>query len=192
MSDLMEIRWHGRGGQGAKTASILLAEAASAVGKFVQGFPEYGPERMGAPILAFNRISDREIRLHCNVSNPSLVMVLDPTLIGTVDVTEGLDENGIIIVNTSASPAEIRARLDLDGGRIYCVDANQIAADTLGRPIPNTPMLAALVRVSQILDWEQFTSEMKAQLEHKFKDRPEIVNGNLQAIERAAKEVRAE
>ncbi len=192
MVELIEIRWHGRGGQGAKTASILLAEAASAVGKFVQGFPEYGPERMGAPMLAFNRISDEEIRLHCNVSSPSFVVVLDPSLLGNVDATEGMDSSGTIIVNTQDEPGHIRDKLGLEGGSIYCVSANQIAMETLGRPIPNTPMLAALVRISGLMDWDQFINEMKGQLEYKFKDRPEIVKGNMEAIERASREVRGE
>lgn len=192
MAELIEIRWHGRGGQGAKTASILLAEAASAVGMYVQGFPEYGPERMGAPMLAFNRVSDEEIVLHCNVSNPSLVVVLDASLIGAVDVTDGIGEDGAIIVNTPESPATIRKRLGVKGVRVYCVDANLIAAETLGRAIPNTPMLAALVSLSGMMDWDAFVGEMKRQLEYKFKDRQEIVDGNMRAVERAAKEVRGE
>ncbi len=192
MAELIEIRWHGRGGQGAKTASILLAEAASAVGMYVQGFPEYGPERMGAPMLAFNRVSDEEIVLHCNVSNPSLVVVLDASLIGAVDVMEGIGEDGAIIVNTPESPATIRKRLGVKGVRVYCVDADLIAAETLGRAIPNTPMLAALVSLSGMMDWDAFVGEMKRQLEYKFKDRQEIVDGNMRAVERAAKEVRGE
>ncbi len=192
MVELTEVRWHGRGGQGAKTASILLAEAASAAGKFVQGFPEYGPERMGAPMLAFNRISDQEITLHCHVANPSLVVVLDSSLLESVDVTEGVDDDGIIVVNTPRSPSEIRDKLGTDRCRVFCVDANEIATETLGRAIPNTPMLAALVKVAGMMDWDEFLAQMKEQLEYKFKDRPEIVEGNLKAIERAAQEVRGE
>lgn len=194
MSQMLEIRWHARGGQGAKTAAILLAEAASKAGKYIQGFPEYGPERMGAPMLAFNRISDEVIRVHCHVTNPRVVVILDPTLAGKVDVAEGVPDDGIILINTSESPQKMRSLLKLEGRplQIYTVDATKIALETLGRDIPNTPMMGALVRVTKIMDYDYFLSLMKGELEHKFKSRPEVVEGNIKAISRAYEEVRGE
>ncbi|HHY37627.1 MAG TPA: pyruvate synthase [Clostridia bacterium] len=194
MSQMLEIRWHARGGQGAKTAAILLAEAAAKAGKYIQGFPEYGPERMGAPMLAFNRISDEAIRVHCHVTNPRVVVILDPTLAGKVDVAEGVPDGGIILVNTSESPARMRSLLKLEGRplQIYTVDASKIALETLGRDIPNTPMMGALMRVTKIMDYDYFLNLMKGELEHKFKSRPEVVEGNIKAISRAYEEVRGE
>lgn len=191
MGKLTEIRWHGRGGQGAKTASQLLAEAASAAGMFVQGFPEYGPERMGAPILAFNRCSERPISLHCHVTEPDVVMVLDPTLLGPT-VASGLHEESIVVVNTKMDPAEVRSLLGLSGGRVYTVDASAIAVDTVGRDIPNTPMIGALVKVTGLVPYEDFMTVMHGQLEEKFKSRTSVIKGNLEAIERAYQEVRGE
>jgi len=192
MAKLMEIRWHARGGQGAKTAAILLAEAVSEAGKFIQGFPEYGPERMGAPILAFNRISDEPIHVHCHVTEPEVVVVLDPTLIGKAGVTEGLPENGVILVNTSKSPAEIRKRLKLEKGRVMTVDASAIAMDTIGRDIPNTPMMGALLKATGLMPFEKFMALMRSNLEHKFKSKPAVIEGNLKAIERAYQEVQSD
>ncbi|HHY99059.1 MAG TPA: pyruvate synthase [Firmicutes bacterium] len=192
MQDLLEIRWHGRGGQGAKTAAILLGEAAAEAGKYIQAFPEYGPERMGAPVLAFNRISDSPIRLHCHVEKPSIVVILDPTLVGKTDVTGGVPEDGIYLVNTSLSPAEIRVRLNIEGGRIFTVDATQIALDAIGRDIPNTPMMGALIKATGILDLESFVTDTRRKLEKKFRSKPEVIEGNIQAIRRAYEEVRGE
>lgn len=191
MGKLTEIRWHGRGGQGAKTASQLLAEAASDAGMFVQGFPEYGPERMGAPILAFNRCSDEPISLHCHVTEPDVVMVLDPTLLGPA-VASGLHENSAVIVNTSMGPAEVRSKLGFSGGSVYTVDASAIALDTIGRDIPNTPLIGALLKVTALVPYEHFMAVMRAQLEDKFKSRPGVIKGNLEAIERAYQEVQGE
>jgi pyruvate ferredoxin oxidoreductase gamma subunit len=191
LGKLTEIRWHGRGGQGAKTASQLLAEATSAAGMYVQGFPEYGPERMGAPVLAFNRCSDEPISLHCHVTEPDVVMVLDPTLLGPA-VAAGLTNKSIVIVNANLPPAEVRARLGFKGGRVYTVDASQIATDTIGRDIPNTPLIGALIRVAGLLPYEEFMSVMRAQLEDKFRSKPGVIKGNLAAIERAYQEVKGE
>ena len=192
MNKPLEIRWHGRGGQGAKTAAVLLAEVISAAGKYIQGFPEYGPERMGAPVLAFNRISDEPIWLHGNVTDPDIVVVLDPTLIGRVDVTEGLAEGGTILVNTPLSPREVK---DLLGGaldlRVFTVDASQIALETLGRNIPNTPMIGALVQATGMMGHDEFMGLIKTQLAEKFKGKEGLVRPNLEAIERAYKEVRS-
>jgi len=191
MVRLTEIRWHSRGGQGAKTAAILLAEAASAAGMYVQGFPEYGPERMGAPMLAFNRISCEPISVHSHVEEPGVVMVLDPSLIGKVDVLEGLPEGGAVIINTGMSPEEMRAKMPGSKRyRVCTVDASKIAMETTGRDIPNTPMMGALMKVVSIMDYDEFVKIIRDQLEHKFRSRPEVVDGNVKAIERAHQEVR--
>ena len=190
MAELLEIRWHGRGGQGAKTAAILLGEAVSASGKYIQAFPEYGPERMGAPVLAFNRISDEPIRLHCQVANPEMVVVLDETLLGKADVTAGVPDDGLYIINTNKSPEEMREQLGLTGGKVYTRDAMQISMETIGRPIPNTPMMGALIRTTGLLSIDEFIANSRDRLEAKF--RPDIVEKNIQAIERAYQEVQGE
>jgi len=191
VKDCVEIRWHGRGGQGSKTAAMLLAEAASQAGRYVQGFPEYGPERMGAPVVAFNRLSERPITIHCNVQNPQIVVVLDPSLLKSANVTSGLGEDGIIIVNTERSPEAIKEELGLTTQRVYTIDANAISIETIGRPIPNTPMIGALVRASQLFDFSEFLGVTQAELEKKFKSKPGVVEGNVRAIERAYQEVKS-
>jgi pyruvate ferredoxin oxidoreductase gamma subunit len=193
VANMLEVRWHGRGGQGAKTAALLLAEAAAAAGKRIQAFPEYGPERMGAPVTSYNRISNEEITLHCGVTNPNFVAVLDPTLIDTNDVTEGIPEGGIIVVNTPLSPEEMAERLGLDGDskiKVFTVDADTISKETIGRVIPNTPMLGALVRATGVLELDELLEDTKGKLEQKFRNRPEIIQGNLEAIRRADQEVK--
>lgn len=189
MSNLVEIRWHARGGQGAKTASTLLAESALSAGKYVQGFPEYGPERMGAPILAFNRIGDNPITIHSNVESPDVVMVLDPSLIGAVDVAEGLKDDGVIIINTTADPAELKTKLKTKA-RVATVDASGISVATIGRDIPNTPMIGALLKANEFLPFESFLEQMKEDLGRKFHGRQAIVDGNLNAMRRAYQEVK--
>lgn len=190
MSDILEIRWHGRGGQGAKTASLLLADVAFNTGKFVQGFPEYGPERMGAPITAYNRISDKRIRVHSNIYNPEYVVVVDETLLETVDVTSGLKEDGAIIINTSKSKEEITKMLNGYKGRVYTIDARKVSMETLGKYFPNSPMLAAVVKVSGILPDKEFLEEMRNSYAHKFASKPEVIEGNMKALEMALKEVK--
>ena len=190
MSKTLEIRWHGRGGQGAKTASLLLADAAFATGNYVQGFPEYGPERMGAPITAYNRISDNPIRVHSNIYNPDYVVVVDQTLLEAVNVTEGLKEDGAIIVNSEKSPEEIRKHLKGYKGDVYTIDAKTISEDCLGRYFPNTPMLASVVKVSQVMDDETFITEMENSFKHKFASKPEVIEGNMNALRRSLEEVR--
>lgn len=182
MSSGLEIRWHGRGGQGAKTAALLLADVAFKTGKYVQGFPEYGPERMGAPITAYNRISDEQIRVHSNIYTPALVVVVDETLLHSVDVTAGLKEDGAIIVNTPKSAEEIRPLLNGYEGDVYTIDARTISIEALGKYFPNSPMLAAAVAVSGVMDKEQFISEMRASYEHKFAKKPEVIDGNMKAL----------
>lgn len=190
MGKLLEIRWHGRAGQGAKTAALVLAESVISAGKYAQAFPEYGPERMGAPMQAFDRISDEQILVHCNVQNPEIVVILDESLIYAVDVKAGVPENGIYVVNTESSPAEMRARLKLSGGKVYTVNATKISMETLGKNIPNTPMIAALIKVTNILDFEAVIDETKYKLSKKFRD--EIVTKNVSAMERAFEEVASE
>ncbi|MCX5686824.1 MAG: 2-oxoacid:acceptor oxidoreductase family protein [Candidatus Omnitrophica bacterium] len=192
MKELTEIRWHGRGGQGAKTAALLFADAALAQGLYVQAFPEYGPERMGAPVASFDRISSKPILLHSGVINPDIVIVLDPTLIDTVDVKEGIPDGGTIIINTEKSPADIKKELGISGSiKIYTVDASRISKETIGREIPNTPMLGALIKATGILDFNGMVEDTKKKLEKKFKSKPEVIEGNIKAIERAYKEVKS-
>lgn len=191
MSKTLEIRWHGRGGQGAKTASLLLADAAFATGNYVQGFPEYGPERMGAPITAYNRISEKPIRVHSNIYNPDCVVVVDQTLLEAVDVTAGLGKDGAIIVNTDRSPEEIKNQLEGFEGTVYTVDAKEISEDCLGRYFPNTPMLASVVKVTKVMEDEVFIREMEKSFKHKFSNKPEVIDGNMDALKRALEEVRS-
>ena len=185
MKNTVEIRWHGRGGQGAKTAALLLADVALKTGRYVQGFPEYGPERMGAPITAFNRISGEKIRVHSNIYDPDYVMVVDETLLHSVHVTEGLKRGGAIIVNTAKSAAEIRGLLRGYKGRVLTVDARHISEKTLGKNFPNTPMLAAAAAVTGIMSREDFLKEMEASFAHKFAKKPEVIRGNMAALEMA-------
>lgn len=188
---ILEIRWHGRGGQGAKTAALLLADAMMSAGKHIQAFPEYGPERMGAPVQAYNRISDDPIMLHCGITSPAIVVILDASLVDVVDVIHGLPEDGIILINTRLTSSEIRKKLHITGGRkIYVVNASQIALDTIGRNIPNTPMLGALMKVTGLLNKDSFIKDTHAKLEKKFKSKPEVIEGNIKAIEKAMEEVR--
>ncbi len=190
MSNLTEIRWHGRGGQGAKTAALLLADVAFQTGKYVQGFPEYGPERMGAPITAYNRISDTKIRVHSNIYDPQYVVVVDESLLETVDVTSGLKKDGAILVNTQRTKEEILPHLKGYEGEVYLIDAYKVSMATMGRYFPNTPLLAAIVKVAGIMDEETFLREMRASFSHKFASKPEVIDGNMAALKMAFQEVR--
>lgn len=185
MNKTVEIRWHGRGGQGAKTAALLLADVAFKTGRCVQGFPEYGPERMGAPITAFNRISEDRIRVHSNIYDPDYVVVVDETLLHSVDVTNGLKREGAVIVNTAKSAREIQSLLRGYKGRVLTVDARHISETTLGKNFPNTPMLAATAAVTGIMSKEDFLKEMQASFAHKFAKKPEVIIGNMAALEMA-------
>lgn len=191
MAKLTEVRWHGRGGQGAKTAALLFGEAVLGQGKHMQAFPEYGPERMGAPVQSFNRISDEPITLHCHVTGPEVVVVLDPTLIGSVDVTQGLPDDGTIIINTHEPASKFRKMLNLNGHKLFTVDASKIAQETIGRNIPNTPMMGALVKATGLLDFKSMLEDTKKKLEKKFRNKPEVIEGNVKAIQRAYDEVQA-
>jgi len=186
LKKVLEVRWHGRGGQGAWTASELLARAAIWEGKHIQSFPEFGPERMGAPVTAFTRISTEPIKVHCAVYNPDVVAVLDPTLLKTVPVTEGSSEEGSIIINSKDDPAEIRRVLNSDRGKVWVVSATEIAIKVLGMPITNTAMLGAVARVTGIVSLES----LKKVVKERFK--LDIAEKNFAVIEEAYKEVKSE
>ena len=182
---MIEIRWHGRGGQGAKTAALLLADAAFTAGLYVQGFPEYGPERMGAPITAYNRLNKTPIRIHSNIYEPDMVVVVDETLIGAVDVTKGLKQGGKIVVNTSRPPKEIRKEFIDFNGEIYAVDAVGISIKHLGKSLPNTPLLSVVAKLTGIMEEGKFFKEMGDSLTHKFEKKPEVIEGNINALKEA-------
>ncbi len=191
--ELIEIRWHGRGGQGAKTAALLFGEAALETGLYIQAFPEYGPERTGAPVSSFNRLSKKPIRIHSGVTNPDVVLVLDPTLIGKVDVLEGLPEDGVLIVNTKKMPGEVRKELNIQGRKIYTVDAYSVSLETIGKAIPNTPMLGSLIKATNLLNFEHLLESVEKKLTIKFRGKPkEIVDKNIDAIKKAYQETRSE
>lgn len=190
ISETVEIRWHGRGGQGAKTACLLLAEVAALEGKFVQGFPEYGPERMGAPITAYNRICDKRSTVHSNIYYPNYVVVVDESLLDSVDVTAGLKDGGAVIVNTPGSPVEIRNKLRGWTGKVCTIDARRISEEILGKNFPNTPMLAAVVKVSKVLKAERFLEDIEKSFRHKFASKPQVIEGNMATLKRSMEEVR--
>jgi len=190
MKDLIEIRWHGRGGQGAKTASLLLADVAFSTGKYIQGFPEYGPERMGAPMTAYNRISSKPIEVHSNIYDPDYVVVVDETLLKTVDVTNGLKEKGGIVINTTKSLDEIKPLLKNYNGNIYTIDAKKISEDALGKYFPNVPMLAAIEKIAGIMPDDDFIKNMEESFKHKFAKKPEVIDGNMQALKIALNNIK--
>ena len=189
MKGLTEIRWHGRGGQGAKTAALLLADVCFSIGKYVQGFPEYGPERMGAPITAYDRISDQVIRVHSNIYEPDFVVVVDETLLHSVDVTAGLNPKGAILINTAQKSEDLMPYLNGYQGRVYTIDAHKVCMETLGKYFPNTPLLAAIVKISGVMEPDTFLAEMEASVRHKFAKKPEVLDGNMQALRVALEEV---
>lgn len=192
--EILEIRWHGRGGQGAKTAALLFGEACLATGRYIQAFPEYGPERMGAPVTAYNRLSSSEIKIHSGIKNPDILVILDTSLFNTCNVLEGLKEDGIILVNTKELPEKIRERLNLKGSKIkICtVDATKISIECLGKDLPNTPMLGALVKVLGILDFDIFIASVKKRLQETFRGKENLIEKNLEAIKIAYSEVKNE
>lgn len=190
MKNTVEIRWHGRGGQGAKTAALLLADVCFKHGKNVQGFPEYGPERMGAPITAYNRISDDELRVHSNIYDPDYVVVVDETLLEAIDVTAGLSEDGGIVINTQKPKEEILPHLKGYKGKVYTIDARRISEEALGKYFPNSPMLAAIVAVSKVMEKDEFLSQMETSYQHKFAKKPEVIEGNMKALRMAFEEVK--
>ena len=189
---MVEIRWHARGGQGAKTAAMFVAQAVLTKGKFGQGFPEYGPERRGAPMRGFTRISDKPIRRHCSIEHPKLVVVLDPTLLDSpaAGVTAGTDADTIFLINTSLTPADLKKKLGVEGAMVYTVDATQIALDEFGKPIPNMPMTGALLAAEPFMELDELLAAMKEKFSKKFSQA--VVDGNLRAVEKAYKEVVSE
>jgi pyruvate ferredoxin oxidoreductase gamma subunit len=187
VAELTEIRWHGRGGQGVVTAGKMLAQVALNSGQYFQAFPDYGPERAGAPIRAFTRVSPEPIHKHCQIQRPGIVLVLDPTLLEAVNVAEGLKEDGVLLVNTDESPVRVRQVVGFHTGKVFTVDATKIALETLGREITNTPMLGALVKATGILSVDDLVAQTRKQFGDKFGQ--EIVDRNVEAIRRAADEV---
>ncbi|KKL71620.1 hypothetical protein LCGC14_2093070 [marine sediment metagenome] len=188
MAENVEIRWHGRGGQGTVTAAKVLADACLSGGRHVQAFPEYGPERAGAPLRAFSRISDKTIRMHCPVLNPSIVGIVDATLIDAIDVTGGALENAVFIVNSSKDAAEIRKKLGVkDTQKVFTVDASKIAIESFGRAMPNSPMLGAIVKATGIVEMDVLLANVKKSFGKKFSQK--IIDGNLEAVNRGYGEV---
>jgi len=185
---MVEIRWHARGGQGAVTASKILASAAIEEGKYAQSAPDYGAERSGAPLRAFNRISDKPINLHCLVLNPDIVVIVDPTLLKAVPFLEGTDESAVLIVNTDRSPEEIRSEYNVGNRKVYTVDATKIAMEELKRPLMNVPMLGALVRVLGDIDLKTVENDIKKAFGKKVSE--ELLSANIRALRRAYEEVR--
>ncbi len=183
---LVQIRWHGRGGQGVVTASNLLAEAALEDKLYFQSFPDYGAERSGAPIIAYTRLSDAPIHIRSQVTEPDIVIVLDASLIGKVDLLAGLGEEGTIVVNTSLSPDEVRERLNAGHRTVCVVDGTQISMDVLGRNIPNVPMLGGLLRIEEVVSQEAVIATIRHRLGARF--RSQIVQANLDAFSRAYQE----
>jgi pyruvate ferredoxin oxidoreductase gamma subunit len=188
--DLTEIRWHGRGGQGAVTAAKMVAEVALGQNRYFQAFPEYGPERSGAPIVAFTRISDEPIQVYSGIEHPQIVVVLDPSLLSIVDVAKGAPADAIVLVNSDLPPAQLRSQYKLEGHRLFTVAATKIATETIGRAIPNTPMVGALVRITGMFPIEDVVEFLRADFGKKFP--PKVVDGNIKALTRSYEEVQAE
>jgi pyruvate ferredoxin oxidoreductase gamma subunit len=185
----VEIRWHGRGGQGTVTAAKVLADACLSGGRYVQAFPEYGPERAGAPLRAYNRISDRELRLHCPVLHPKIISIVDATLIDAINVTEGATDDAVFIVNTHGDPKSVREKLKAtDRQKVYTVDATKIAIDCIGRPLPNSPMLGAISRVTGLVEMEGLLEDVRQSFGKKFSQK--IIDGNIEAVKRGYEEVK--
>jgi len=189
MKETIEIRWHGRAGQGVVTAAVTMADVLSSEeNMYVQAFPEFGAEKRGAPILAFNRISKKPIRTHSQVYYPDIVVVTDPSLLGMVDISSGAKDDAFFLMNTTYDISLIRERVSLGEKKIYSLDAYTIAADELGKAIPNVPMVAALVKITGLMDLEKFKEKTRISLGRKL--RPEVVEMNMQTIDRAFEEVK--
>ena len=188
MKDFVEIRWHGRGGQGTITAAKVLACAAIMGDQYIQAFPEYVPERAGAPLRAFNRIGTKPISVHCGVTNPDVVVIVDPTLLETANVTAGSNDDTTFVVNTVKSPQEVKKTLGLSESKVFTVDATLISIDTLGRPMPNTPMLGAFVKAVGIVEMDHLINQIRDTFGHKFSN--DIVEANISAVKRAYEEVK--
>jgi len=189
MAEIVEIRWHGRGGQGTVTAAKVLADACLSGGRHVQAFPEYGPERAGAPLRAYNRVSSKELRMHCPVLHPQVVSVVDATLIDSINVSEGATEKAIFLVNSSKDPKEIRERLNAGAGqKVFTVDATRIALDCIGRALPNASMLGAVCKATGLITLEHLLEDVRKSFGKKFSQK--IIDGNLEATRRGYEEVK--
>jgi pyruvate ferredoxin oxidoreductase gamma subunit len=189
MADKVEIRWHGRGGQGTVTAAKVLADACLSGGRYVQAFPEYGPERAGAPLRAYNRVSSKELRMHCPVLRPQIVSVVDATLLDAINVMEGAPEDATVVVNSSKDPQEIRAKLNAGSGqKVFAVDATKIALECIGRALPNAPMLGAICKVTALVTLDHLLEDVKKSFGKKFSQK--IIDGNLEATRRGYEEVK--
>lgn len=189
MAELIEIRWHGRGGQGTVTAAKVLADACLSSGRHVQAFPEYGPERAGAPLRAYNRISQKELRMHCPVLEPQVISIVDATLLDSINVSDGATKDAVFIVNTAKDPKEVRAKLKAEPGqKVFTVDATKIAVDCIGRAMPNAPMLGALCKVTSLVSLEHLLEDIKNSFGKKFSQK--IIDGNLEAARRGYGEVK--
>jgi pyruvate ferredoxin oxidoreductase gamma subunit len=187
---LTEIRWHGRGGQGAVTAAKMVAEVALGQHMYFQAFPEYGPERSGAPIVAFTRISDEPIQIFSGIEHPTIVAVLDSSLLSIVDVTKGAPDDAVVLVNSELAPAKLRAGSKMVGRRLYTVAATRIAVETIGRAIPNTPMVGGLMRITGLFPLDDVVEFMRHEFGKKFP--PKVVEGNVAALTRSYEEVKSE
>ena len=189
MAESVEIRWHGRGGQGTVTAAKVLADACMSGGRHVQAFPEYGPERAGAPIRAYNRISDKLLRMHCPVLNPKVVAVVDASLLDAIDVADGATDDAVFVINTSKDPKDVRAKLKAKPSqKVFTVDATKIAIESFGRPMPNSSMLGALNKAISIVTMETLLDDVKGSFGKKFAQK--VIDGNLAAVKRGYEEVR--
>lgn len=189
MKDLVEIRWHGRGGQGTVTAAKVLADTCLSGGRYVQAFPEYGPERAGAPLRAYNRISSKELRMHCPVIAPNIVSVVDVTLLDSIKVAEGAVKDAVFVVNTSKDPKEIRTKLFAEQAqKVFTIDATKIAVECIGRAMPNAPMLGAVCKVSGLVTLEHLLEDVRKSFGKKFSQK--IIDGNLEAARRGYEEVK--
>lgn len=189
MAETVEIRWHGRGGQGTVTAAKVLADSCLGGGRYVQAFPEYGPERAGAPLRAYNRISSTKLRMHCPVLEPDIVAVADATLLDSINVAEGTKDNTIFLVNTSMDPKEVREKLKAgQNQKVFSFNATKIAIDCFGRNMPNSPMLGAVCRVTGLITLEHLLEDVKKSFGKKFSQK--IIDGNIEATKRGYEEVK--
>ncbi|UCE78057.1 MAG: 2-oxoacid:acceptor oxidoreductase family protein [Nitrospiraceae bacterium] len=189
MSETLELRWHGRGGQGTVTAAKVLADTCLSGGRHVQAFPEYGPERAGAPLRAYNRISSKELRMHCPVLSPNLIAVVDATLIDSVNISEGAKEDSLFVINTTKDPGEIREKLSASPKqKVFTVDATKIALECFGRALPNSPMLGAVCKVTGIVSLDHLLDDIRKSFGKKFSQK--IIDGNIEATKRGYEEVK--
>lgn len=189
MAETIEIRWHGRGGQGTVTAAKVLADACLSGGRHVQAFPEYGPERAGAPLRAYNRISEKPLRMHCPVVNPKVVAVVDASLLDAINVSDGATDDAVFVVNTTKDPKEVRAKLKAKPSqKVFTVDATKIAIETIGRPMPNASMLGALNKATAIVSMDILLEDVKGSFGKKFAQK--IIDANLEAVKRGYGEVK--